>query len=71
MTCTQCGADLTPDEREWGTGLCDRCALAPTDRAAARAALQRALDCYRAARDRGVLVRIGGRRYLGEPETRP
>ena len=67
MTCTQCGARLTPDELEWQTGLCDGCALAPTDRAAARAALQRALDTYLASHAYAVLVQTGGRRYLWEP----
>ena len=67
MTCQQCGADLTPDEEAWGNQLCDGCALAPTDRAAARAALGRALDRYLASHAYAVLVQTGGRRYLWEP----
>lgn len=76
MTCTQCGARLTPDELEWQTGLCDGCALAPTDRAAARVALQRALATYFArvgyVSEYAVLsARDGDALALWAPETRP
>ena len=76
MTCQQCGADLTPDEEAWGNQLCDQCALAPTDRAAARAALQRALATYFArvgyVSEYAVLsARDGDALALWAPETRP
>ena len=76
MTCIDCGAVLTPDEEAWGNQLCDGCALAPTDRAAARAALQRALATYYASvgyisEYATLAARDGDALALWAPETRP